>query len=971
MKHLLVAILFFFTCIAYSQQYSFITYANSLGLPQSQIQCITQDQQGYIWVGTLGGLAKFNGKTFSTIPLELGLFNNRISALNFIYNEIWVGHEGGITKISGQTIQSFPLLEKDALVTVTDFVGYKQKTIAATEGGGLYIIDNNKLSKISLPNEDASVCRVMEVINGILYIGTRDGLYQSTDLINFKSVKTFDDVSISGIAQLADKVYISTYYAGLYESDVNFTRRQSITVESDDLYIISLAKDKRNQLWLSMPEGAIQLSSKHKQLTLNDANGFPASGVTCTFEDKEGNIWFGSDGKGLIRFANQSVELFTKNTGLPSELILGGIKLSNKQYVFGTYNSGAFSMNNSGECKVLPIQASTVWSIKEYENRLWFATNEGLISWNYSNPPTTFHFDEFNNTFRVLKLVGNRLITASEQQIGYIQNNELHAFKNLRFNSAKDGNIRDITEYNSRLIVATSTGVFELNINNQQKKLLQKFKSNVTSVAVDVNNKLWIGTENGLFQYDGIQFSPLKYSNKSGANFINFIHRSKNKQILGTNDGVYIFDCSDEKPVLVKHIGTTNGLINLESNINSAFLENDMLWFGTTDGLARMKINHNDEQTHYKPQLNIRSILLNFAEYNFVDHSKTIKVTHTNNHLTIELDGIDMQDPESVLYQYRLIGASEKWSPPSAISTVVLSNLDDGSYTLQMRAVSGVNRYSDILEIPLVVKPPFWRTWWFYLICFVVIAIATRYYFLLRIKAERDKNYKENLENKSRLLSLEQQTLNASMNRHFIFNALNSIQYFINTQDKLSANRYLTNFAKLIRQNLDNANESDNMVSLQEEIERLELYLSLEAMRFKDKFTYSINCEDIDTEQVMVPAMLLQPFVENSIIHGILPNHDKKGEILVAIKVIAGQLEICIDDNGVGIEKSLNEKLQTKGDHKSQGMEITSKRIDLIRKIWKQDYELIGPFQMMNPDRSIKGTRVLIKIPYENLENQY
>jgi LytS/YehU family sensor histidine kinase len=298
-----------------------------------------------------------------------------------------------------------------------------------------------------------------------------------------------------------------------------------------------------------------------------------------------------------------------------------------------------------------------------------------------------------------------------------------------------------------------------------------------------------------------------------------------------------------------------------------------------------------------------------------------------------------------------------------------LSNLTDGDYQLHIRAVDELGNLSDQKIVPIYIKAPIWRTWWFYTLIALLIGLLIRYYFRWQIKQEREKNYKENLENKTRLLALEQQSLNASMNRHFIFNSLNSIQYFINTQDKLSANRYLTSFAKLIRKNLDSAAEGDNMVSLYQEIERLELYLSLEAMRFKDRFTYKIECDDIDTEHVIVPAMLLQPFVENSIIHGILPIEERKGEILISVKVIANQLEISIDDNGIGIEFSLNKKAQFQGDHKSQGMEITSKRISLIRTMLKKDYELIGPFQMMNSDGSIKGTRVLLKIPLENLEN--
>jgi LytS/YehU family sensor histidine kinase len=109
--------------------------------------------------------------------------------------------------------------------------------------------------------------------------------------------------------------------------------------------------------------------------------------------------------------------------------------------------------------------------------------------------------------------------------------------------------------------------------------------------------------------------------------------------------------------------------------------------------------------------------------------------------------------------------------------------------------------------------------------------------------------------------------------------------------------------------------------------------------------------------------------VENSIIHGILPDETKKGIITITIKLIKNQLEVCIDDNGIGIDFSLSKKQGITGDHKSQGMEITSKRISLIRKMWKKDYELIGPFQVTDENGLINGTRVLIKIPYENLDN--
>ena len=157
------------------------------------------------------------------------------------------------------------------------------------------------------------------------------------------------------------------------------------------------------------------------------------------------------------------------------------------------------------------------------------------------------------------------------------------------------------------------------------------------------------------------------------------------------------------------------------------------------------------------------------------------------------------------------------------------------------------------------------------------------------------------------------------------------------------------------------------MVTLAQEIEGLDLYLSLEAMRFKGRFEYQINTNHIDLESIVIPAMLLQPFIENAIIHGVLPNENIKGKIEVTLTSERNILTIQIDDNGIGIKNSLRLKELVVGDHKSQGMEITAKRIDLIKKISNKGFEIIGPFQVGGIDSQVSGTRVLLKIPFESL----
>jgi sensor histidine kinase YesM len=141
-------------------------------------------------------------------------------------------------------------------------------------------------------------------------------------------------------------------------------------------------------------------------------------------------------------------------------------------------------------------------------------------------------------------------------------------------------------------------------------------------------------------------------------------------------------------------------------------------------------------------------------------------------------------------------------------------------------------------------------------------------------------------------------------------------------------------------------------------------------MRFRDRFDFEINCDqEIDQETIIIPAMILQPFVENSVIHGILPDEDKKGHISIDIEKEGDILTISIKDNGIGIENSKKSKSDFDGDHRSQGMEITSKRIDLLNKLSNQKFEIIGPYQMEDDNHRINGTCVTLKIHMENLED--
>lgn len=967
-------------CLVYlnilGQNYSFISYSNDKGLPQSQVQCITQDALGYLWVGTPGGLAIFNGKSFFPYPVESGLLNNRISSLTNINGEIWVGHAGGVTQIVDGKAKNWSLGESLRTVFVKDIVSFKGHIIIATEGAGIFEVRKNKLLKLFQGNEDAAECRDLHIFNDQLLVATRDGLYQSPDGQNYKWVKQLGNRSFSYIANKKNQLYLASFYDGILKTNAAFSKLDSLFLPNTDAYITGCFVDKDQSLWVTSNFGVAKYGSSFKWI--NDLNGMPIASQNCFFQDQEGNNWFGSDGKGLLKFCGEDLVNYNSKNGMPSDLILATLKFPGEGYYCGSYDKGLFLLKPNGEVKAFDFPASSVWSIEKDGNDLWLGTEIGI----YRKKEGKFeHFpispDDGLVRF-IERLQNGKIYFAGEDGLGTIEHGTVKLFNLNRRQLTNLGAVRQLLLFNGRLIAAGSNGLFEIDLKKNSVVMLKQFKSGVTSIQLDKLNRLWIGTESGLFVYDGISFKNVHIGNKSNARFINFLELIHDMMYIGTNNGVYVFDAGEEKIIPRSRIGVNSGLISLESNINSSYFDNRYLWFGTTEGLCRVDISRKIESgnTAFKPLIHFRNLLVNYTPWTTNENVKVnqfgvplgLELPYNKNNITIDIDGILLQDPDAVMFQYWLEGQEAGWSPASSNSTISLSNLADGDYTLHIRAIDEMGNVSESKNIPIFIRAPFWRTWWFYLLLLLSAAFLVRSYFRYQIRSERERNYKENLENKTRLLALEQQSLNASMNRHFIFNSLNSIQYFINTQDKLSANRYLTSFAKLIRKNLDTAAEGDNMVSLTQELERLELYLSLEAMRFKDRFTYEIDTDAIDTDTVTVPAMLLQPFVENSIIHGILPDETKKGQIDVVLKVIANQLEICIDDNGIGIDFSLKKKASFAGDHKSQGMEITSKRITLIRTILKKDYELIGPFQMMNPDNSIKGTRVLLKIPLENLD---
>lgn len=293
----------------------------------------------------------------------------------------------------------------------------------------------------------------------------------------------------------------------------------------------------------------------------------------------------------------------------------------------------------------------------------------------------------------------------------------------------------------------------------------------------------------------------------------------------------------------------------------------------------------------------------------------------------------------------------------SANASVYYTSLPPGNYTFKVFAMNDAGTWSKMpATVSISIQPPFYASVWFLFTLFLAIVVLGILMVLLVQKQNRKKN-KLLEEQKQKALLSELQALRSQMNPHFIFNTLNSIQNFITQNESQDAALYLSKFAKLMRATL--ANTKRQRIQLKDEIETLKLYLELEQLRLNNKFDYEIMVdENIDTQYEQIPSMLVQPYVENAIWHGI-SNKEGKGTIRIHFLLEENNLLKCtIEDNGIGRENALKLK---RTNTPSFGMSITKERVELLNSI--NGNQLTVKINDLKINNQAAGTRVELFIP--------
>jgi hypothetical protein len=510
-----------------------------------------------------------------------------------------------------------------------------------------------------------------------------------------------------------------------------------------------------------------------------------------------------------------------------------------------------------------------------------------------------------------------------------------------------------MTAYENKLWLGTDAGIVFIDKDSISKKdSIEKIKlGQVLAFLTDKKNRLWIATDIGLYVYDGKQFTVIQTGNTTGSKYCTGLTEDDRGGIwVSTWDGCFVFN-GDKKV----YYNTNNGLPSKTANCILFDTIARQLFIGTDNGLAVL------EKTISLNTGNSRKIFINcniagYGERNVMDNS-TLSPDESN--LKFYLSFPYYQGMNEVNYEYRLDDGP--WI--STINpSINLSDIGRNQHHFYARAKINDTIISNGETVfTFTINKPFYQKWWFW-----IPALLLFQFLVFRVINHFNKKAKEKKltlqMQKADYASLKQQAFTSLMNPHFIFNALNSVQHYINKQDRQLANKYLSNFATLIRRSFEAAQKS--FVTLEEELETMRLYLELEQMRFTDKFEYRINISPAAAdEDWMLPSMMLQPFLENAVLHGLMPL-DSKGLLTIDVTAENNSLKIVITDNGIGIEKS--KALRSGNKHNSKGMQLINERLEILSKLGKEPITLT--ITALNPGAPNPGTKITLIIPQEVYE---
>lgn len=914
-------------------------------MPSNEVYSIVQDNKGLIWIGCDAGLYKYDGVRYLSYKCKT---QQSKSVTDLIYSS------SGRLYCFNFKSQLF-YLKNDTLIELKHSL-FKISDIECDKSGNLLVNHQDGFAAYNENTKKWKNYADFGTKNTFSWRNVTKSVY-----VNAKNESCF--LTTSGIAKLSrNQMQIQPYELfetnesiGSFMLEQHHNEQWLFSLNKNTIYKIRNGKafEVKNKalasflqgkkitniktlsdgnFWICTYKGIVSYNPKNNSAKLYYSN---LSFSDCLI-DREGNYWFSTLQSGILRVPNLSYIVWNKENSALSNDKLTKIASDNRYIYFSTVDGtiGKLSINTNNLETFHTGNDADVQSL-DYDwndNYLYFNVGNKLL---YLNGKTIKEKQSPNPVIKAIQKIGDVYIIASSYGT-YVQSDRISESWSREI---------DYDVQNNLIWIASNDGLLQLIPQSKTwkvKKILFKGQQILSGDFDLKNNLLYTLTFDGsvyAVSPDGITKKTAKLPESVQSYKLKYY---KNRVYLATNKGLWIFDLAK------KTWEKSDVLTGLASNnVQDLVIVNESIWLATGKGLQKIPVMSTDKKTHariYLKKIRIgdqstteSAALLSDYGQQFILYPETSSYSSNSN----------------FQYAYR-VNKGDWIKLPASIEQIEIQNLPTGTIEIELKAIDHLGRDSEnSIKLKGYINPPFWLKWWFYL-CLITVGIIVS----MLISSKIIKSIKRKELAKTQLVNSQLKAIRAQMNPHFMYNTLNSIQDLILQNDIKNTNYYLSKFSQLMRQIL--AFSEEETVLLSEEVEMLQNYLELEKLRFGNEFGFTLKIdENIDSDRTYIPSLIIQPYIENAIKHGLL---HKKGikKLDVSFSLAGNFLEICIQDNGIGRKRSEEIKLRNVILHKSFAENAIQKRLELLNNNSMQKIEV--SISNINDNEKDTGTRVIITL---------
>ncbi|MBS1637822.1 MAG: histidine kinase [Bacteroidetes bacterium] len=925
-------------CLSQKRAFSFQHYGPEEGLSNTNVFSVKQDHNHVLYLATENGVYTYDGYNFAKIKPKASLKSNFIRNIEFneqgklmiinrregVYTYDGINNEASLQKDIHFREAVDELVYNDAYYySLTDQISVSSLNRKTGE-----VIDD-EIKKLNKNNQAFSLYKTK---SGHVYVGRTDGLYEFKDG-HQQPVKLPKNFSVFSIAEDTSGVlYLGSTNAVYCLKDLQIIKTIPVRTKAtmsifgfNESNVSKLLVDKYGKIWLTtQPEDNLYILENNSLFDAFDLLGIDKVLINCLYKDKNDNIWVGTFNEGVYFIQNPSLQNTSFFSGRKTLPVSCGTFIQD-HIAIGTRNGFFIFDPKSGNTQTV-IQSDNVFNESIYG--VFQDGNTVIYSKDNSLENESRNFMVGDVYYKFIP-IASRVFTLSSDHMAYLADwsGTLYKIKNytekkytvldttVSFPDYKT-RINAVYETKDRIFVGTSDGLSVFSKQNHRYANYNNpsFNFGINSIT-SFENKTYIAHENGVSVFEDSTF--IQQAGEHRLSAVKRIKFYKNLIWLATLDGLYI--CNQKfEPIVIYN--KSNGL--LSNTINDIFFSGDSCCICSDKGITVCTISELTGHVVLPNPVFITSVDINEKTIPF-SGSLDLKADETD--VNINFSSPLFSKPNKQFFRYNFDGG--KWTNLEN-TQVHITSIIGGKHNVQIIcSYDGIN-WSQPVQITINKAVPFKETPWYaasIVAASLLIIILIALIWIRRVRVNATKRIQE----ERQVNLLKHQAMNSLMSPHFIFNSLTSIQNYINMNDTLRASEFLAKFSRLIRMIIEKASQSD--IPLHEELTRLSYYLDLEKERFKGKFDFYIEVhEAVDTTTVQIPNMIIQPYAENSIIHGILPTHAHGNLYIRFRKQSQNELLIEIEDDGIGYNKA---RENVKVGHRSLGTKTIENILDLNTKL--------------------------------------